>query len=901
MTHDTPPHVAVSVTLAYHHRMASFLHRVGGAAVRHRRLVVLAWLLAALSLFGISRTAGGELSDEFRIPGVESQKALDLMIDRFPEMAGVTAQVVFEAEDGTFDDLDNALAMEAAVEAIGDLPAVGFAADPNDTGAISPSRTIAMAYVQYDVQASDLPDGAFEALEETAQIARDAGLQVEFGGELVRFVERPETGAAEMIGIAAAVVILLMAFGSVIAGGLPIGLALFGLATGFSLVTIVAAFMDIAEVAPILASMIGLGVGIDYALFVLTRHRQNLAEGMTVEESAARANATAGQAVVFAGGTVVVAICGLALVGIPFIATMGYAAAIVVAVMVLASVTLLPALLGFAGLKLASSSLPWAKKREAREARERRSGVESSGGWQRWGNHVARHPWVYVIASTAVLVLLAVPLFSMRLGQTDAGNNAKDTTSRKAYDLIADGFGPGMNGPLVLSVGLSGDDRRDDAALATLVEELRADGDVLFANEAIVNADGDAAMITVIPRSAPQSEATTELVHRIRSEIVPQAEGVETYVGGMTATFIDVSDRVAQRMPWFIGAIVGMSFLLLVLVFRSILVPLKAAVMNVLAIGAAYGVVVAVFQWGWAKDLIGLESTVPIVSFVPMFMFAILFGLSMDYEVFLLSRVREEYLHTRDNTRSVTTGIASTARVIASAALIMISVFFGFVLGTDPIIKMMGVGLAVAVFLDATIVRLVLVPASMRLMGHANWWLPKWLDRILPNLDIEGDSGLPAPVYREGFGPREAATPVSVPVDVPADAERIPVFTLVSPPLVSPRALEPAAPEVPAAVAQVAGQLSLDDALPAPPVPTAAPSPMPAAYVVEPMFRADPAADRDPYLDLVARIEEAYLEMAPELAELLDAPMPEPVRDAIPAAGLDDDPTGSHPGEPAHR
>jgi RND superfamily putative drug exporter len=889
--------------------MASFLHRVGGAAVRHRRLVVLAWLVAALSLFGLSRTAGGELSDEFRVPGVESQQALDLMIDRFPEMSGVTAQVVFHAEDGTFDDLDNALAMEAAVEAIGDLPAVGFAADPNDTGAISPDRTIGMAYVQYEVQASELPEGAFEALEETAEIAREAGLQVEFGGELVRFVERPETGTAEMIGIAAAVVILLMAFGSVIAGGMPIGLALFGLATGFSLVTIVAAFMDIAEVAPILASMIGLGVGIDYALFVVTRHRQHLAEGMTVEESAARANATAGQAVVFAGGTVVVAICGLALVGIPFIATMGYAAAIVVGVMVLASVTLLPALLGFAGMKLATSSLPWAKKREAREAREREAGVESSGGWQRWGNHVARHPWVYVIVSTAVLLLLAVPLLSMRLGQTDAGNNAADTTSRKAYDLIADGFGPGMNGPLVLSVGLSGDDRRDGAALDTLVEELRADGDVLFANDAIVNPAGDAAMITVIPRSAPQAEATTELVHRIRSEIVPQAEGVETYVGGMTATFIDVSDRVAERMPWFIGAIVGMSFLLLVLVFRSILVPLKAAVMNVLAIGAAYGVVVAVFQWGWAKDLIGLESTVPIVSFVPMFMFAILFGLSMDYEVFLLSRVREEYLHTGDNTRSVTTGIASTARVIASAALIMISVFFGFVLGTDPIIKMMGVGLAVAVFLDATIVRLVLVPASMRLMGHANWWLPKWLDRILPNLDIEGDSGLPAPVYREGFGPAVVALPAPVEDEVEAPAvvtlpaaaaaaaraaaaataagarpEPAVTVTVIEPePAVEPVTLEPAATVVPVWEPQVH------------------PSLMPAAYAVEPMFRPDPAADRDPYLDLVARIEEAYLEMAPELAELLDAPVPEPTSDAASAPGLDDDQRGSHPGEHAHR
>jgi RND superfamily putative drug exporter len=643
---------------------------------------------------------------------------------------------------------------------------------PSTTGAISGDRTIAMTFVQYDVQASQLPKGAYEQLTSVLEDGRTHGLQVEVGGELVRYAERPETGGAEMIGIAAAVVILLMAFGSVIAGGMPIGLALFGLATGFSAVTILAAFTDIAEVAPILASMIGLGVGIDYALFIITRHRQHLHEGMTVEAAAARANATAGQAVVFAGGTVVIAICGLAIAGIPFVATMGYAAAIVVAVMVLASITLLPALLGFAGLRLEKASMPWAKRRESREARDKAAGVEGTGGWQRWGNHVARHPWRYVIASITILVLLAAPLTSMRLGQTDAGNNPKSTTSRKAYDLVTEGFGKGMNGPLLLSIALSGHHAQDQRELASLVSDLRADKDVLFAADAIVNAKGDAAVVTAIPKSAPDSAATAGLVHRIRDHIAPKVEGLRTYVGGMTATFIDVSDRVSSRMPWFIGAIVALSFLLLVLVFRSILVPLKAAVMNLLSIGAAYGVVVSVFQWGWGKGLIGLETTVPIVSFIPMFMFAILFGLSMDYEVFLLSRVREEYLHTGDNTKSVTTGIATTARVIASAALIMISVFFGFVLGTDPMVKMMGVGLAVAVFLDATVVRLVLVPASMRLMGHANWWLPKWLDRILPNLDIEGDSGLPAPVYREAVVEAE----VAIEPEPAVEAEPVPVL-----------------------------------------------------------------------------------------------------------------------------
>ena len=743
--------------------MARFLHRLGGASVRHRKLVLALWAIVALSLFGISRTAGGELSDQFRIPGAESQKALDLMLDEFPEMAGASAQVVFHVTEGTFDDPANAEVVAETMAEIQAMPAIGEAPDPLEIGAVSLDRTIAMTYIQYAVPAHDLPKDAYDHLLETVEEARGVGVQVEVGGELVRYSERPETGGAEMLGIGAAIVILLLAFGSVIAGGMPIGLAVFGLVTGFSLITIMAAFTDIASVAPILASMIGLGVGIDYALFIITRHRQHLAEGMTVEEAAARANATAGQAVIFAGGTVVIAICGLVVVGIPFIASMGYAAALVVAVMVLASITLLPALLGFAGMKLASSSLPWARKRETRESEARAAGIEAGGGWARWGNHVARHPWKYMVGSSLVLLTLAVPLLSMRLGQTDAGNNPKDSSSRKAYDLVTEGFGPGANGPLLVTIHLS--DRRGTAnqSLVTLVDDLRADRDVLFAMNAEVNEAGTAAVVTVIPKSAPDSAETASLVHRIRDEILPEAK-VDGYVGGLTATFIDVSDRVAERMPMFIGAIVGLSFLLLVLVFRSILVPLKAAIMNLLSIGAAYGVVVAVFQWGWAKNLVGLESTVPIVAFVPMFMFAILFGLSMDYEVFLLSRVREEYLHSGDNTKSVTTGIATTARVIASAALIMISVFFGFALGTDPIIKMMGVGLAVAVFLDATIVRLVLVPASMKLMGDANWWLPKWLDRILPNLDIEGESGLPDPVYRDDV--------TTVPATVSAESEQ---------------------------------------------------------------------------------------------------------------------------------
>jgi RND superfamily putative drug exporter len=845
--------------------MARLLHRIGGAAVRHRRLVLLVWVLGALSLFGISKATGVQLNDEFRIGGIESQKALDLMVDRFPEMSGTTAQVVFHTEHGTFDDPAQRAARDRTMAAITALPHVATAVDP--ALATSADHRTSMSFLQYDLQGDDLPKGTYDALVEATEVGRDSGIQVELGGELVRYSVRPETGPAEGIGIAAAIVILLMAFGSVIAGGMPIGLALFGLGTGFSLVTIVAAFTDIPTVAPMLASMIGLGVGIDYALFVITRHRQHLTQGMTVEEAAARANATAGQAVVFAGGTVLLAICGLALVGIPFVASMGYAAAMVVGVMVLATITLLPALLGFAGMKLATSSLPWAKRREAREAEALARGEQASGAWLRWGDHVSRHPWRYLIASVTLLGLLAVPLFSMHLGQTDAGNDPKGSTSRKAYDLVTDGFGPGLNGPLLLSVKLTGEATVDQAQLATLVDGLRADDDVLVAPDATVNPAGDAAMVTVIPKSAPESAATADLVHRIRDDLAPRSPKLEVYTGGLTATFIDIADRVQARMPLFIGAIVAMSFLLLVLVFRSILVPLKAALLNVLSIGAAYGVVVAVFQWGWGKGLIGLESTVPIVSFVPMFMFAILFGLSMDYEVFLLSRVREEYLHTRDNAMSVTTGIATTARVIASAALIMISVFFGFVLGEDPIVKMMGLGLAVAVFLDATIVRVVLVPASMKLMGHANWWLPGWLDRILPHLDIEGDSGLPAPAYRDGCGPavREALGPA------PAADE------VVAAPV---PAMPAAVPAMPAAVPAMPAAYSIEPWMP-PAHPSTQPAgPAVAATDVFSLVEAARAPAANPESvpseietgdeELVALVEEAFAEAMPDLEDVLE-------------------------------
>jgi putative drug exporter of the RND superfamily len=755
--------------------MANALHRLGRFAVRRRRLVLGSWIVALVAAVGLVVGSGGAFSDSFEVPGVESQAAYDLLAERFPEHAGARAQVVVHVDEGALDEPERAAVMTAVLDEVAALehvsgPPVLLLAPE---GSPSAGRT-GLAEVGYDLDVTELGTAALHDLEAAVAPLADAGIEVAVGGELAQYAEQPETKTAEMVGVLAATVILLLAFGSVIAMGLPIGIALFGLATGTTLVLLLSTLIDIPTTAPTVSTMIGIGVGIDYALFVVTRHRQHLAEGMTVEEAAGRANATAGQAVIFAGGTVVIAICGLALAGIPMIAAMGYAAAVVVSTMVLASITLLPALFGFAGLRLERTSLPWVRRREARQAeraaRLRRLGAAAPRtGWQRWGDHVTARPWRYLLGGTTALLLLAAPVLDMRLGQTDAGNAAPGSSLRIAYDRVAEGFGPGVNGRLLVAVDLAGASGPD--VLGALAAEIAQDPGVI-GTIPVPNAAGDAGLVVVTPASAPQSEATSDLVHRLRDRTIPAAldgTGADAYVGGLTATFIDLADRVGERLPWFIGAVVGLSFVLLMMVFRSVLVPLKAALLNLLSIGAAYGVVVAVFQWGWGKDLIGLQETVPIVAFVPMFMFAILFGLSMDYEVFLLSRVREEYVSGADNTTSVINGIATTARVITSAALIMIAVFSGFVLGADPIVKMMGLGLATAVLVDATIVRCVLVPASMRLMGDANWWLPGWLDRVLPSLDIEGATGLPEPEYRTPSHPVHAdLTPESAPEPEPA-------------------------------------------------------------------------------------------------------------------------------------
>jgi RND superfamily putative drug exporter len=675
-----------------------------------------------MGITAIGGSLGGKSSESFSMPGVEAQKGADLLMDRFSARSA-TVQAVVGAPDGASlegraDELD---AYAGAIEKVEGVTSVAPAE-------ISPNGKVARLDVTFGTDPSEMDESELKDLEEASAPLRDAGLTTAFGGDLMVQGEEP---ASEMIGLVVAIVVLLFAFGSVIAMGLPILTALVGLMVGLGGITAASAFVDISDVAPMLATMIGLAVGIDYALFIVTRHRQFMAEGHLPGEAAARSVATAGGAVLFAGVTVIIAITGLAFAGIPMVTIMGLSVAAVVTVSVSVALTLLPAMLGFAGLKIDKLKVPGLKVKAEDD------GSSLSG---RWARRVTDRPLPWLLGSLAVLGLLAVPLASLRLGMTDAGNNAPGTTGRVAYDLLADGFGPGYNGPLMVVVDLGNAEGADPEATAgALAAAIGEDPGIVAAFPAGVNEDGDVALVTAIPTTSPQDAETSTLVHRLRHDVIPAAAGgTDVYVTGTSAYFIDMSDLLSSRLPLFIFAVIGLSFLLLMAVFRSVLVPLKAAVANLLSIGGAYGVIVAVFQWGWGKDLIGLKETVPVVAFVPMMMFAILFGLSMDYEVFILSRVREEYMKTGNPHTSVVTGIASSARVITAAALIMVSVFGSFILGLDPIIKMFGLGLSVAVLLDATIVRMVFVPATMALLGERNWWLPKWLDRILPNLDIEG-------------------------------------------------------------------------------------------------------------------------------------------------------------------
>jgi putative drug exporter of the RND superfamily len=715
--------------------MSRLLYRLGGFAVRRRRFVLAAWILFAIAVSVAGARLGGSPSESFSMPGTESQAAFDLLKGRFPAQSGSSVRAVVADQERNMAGAVVALTdYTKRLAAIDGVVHVTDLSQPDEAARhFSANGRVAYLDVTFTTEPSKMGPEQMHALEAAAAPLEASGLTTAFGGDVARDNRPP---ASEGIGVLVAIVVLLFAFGSVIAMGLPIVTALVGLGVGLGLITVLSAFVSVTATAPMLASMIGLAVGIDYALFVITRHRQFMAEGHPPAEAAARATATAGGAVLFAGATVVIAISGLALAGIPMVAVMGFATAAVVSVAVAVALTLLPALLGFAGRKIDRLRVPGLR------IRAEDSATSLSG---RWARRVTNRPGPWLAASLVVLAALAVPLASLRLGMTDAGNDPPGSTTRQAYDLLAEGFGAGFNGPLTIVVDLARvtSDQRP-AAVGALVQGVSGSKGLVAAYPGPTSPAGDVALVLAVPTTSPQDAATSTLVHRLRTDVVPgltaegPAAGARVYVAGTSAAFIDISDLMASRLPLFLGAVLALSFLLLALVFRSVLVPLKAAVANLLSIGAAYGVIVAVFQWGWGKELIGLHETVPVISFVPMMLFAILFGLSMDYEVFILSRVREEYVRTGDAHESIVTGISSSGRVITAAALIMISVFGSFILGDDPVIKMFGLGLSTAVFLDATVVRMVFVPATMALLGARNWWLPRSLDRIMPNLDIEG-------------------------------------------------------------------------------------------------------------------------------------------------------------------
>ena len=706
----------------------------------HRKTVIIGWIAALFVIGGISGSVGSDFTEEFKLPASDSKEAFDLLESKFPAQSGDAAQIVFKAEGGVEAPAVKKK-MEAAFAEIEEFPHVSEVASPYQRGgaaAISQDGEIAYATVQFDAAGNKLDKENTREIIAIAEQPSGDGLQVELGGNVIAESELEEGDSSFGIGLLAAMVVLLITFGSVVAMGLPIVTALFALGVGISLVTLATHVFDMANFAPVLAAMIGLGVGVDYALFILTRFRNGLDDGMEPRAAAIAAVDTAGRAVLFAGITVIIALMGMFLLGLTFLYGVAAAAALAVLFTMIAALTLLPALLTIVGRRVDRLRIPGLGSRGP-TATERTK-------WYRWSHEIQRRPWLAAILSGGLLIVLCIPTLSLRLGTNDAGTEPPDKTTRKAYDLLAEGFGPGFNGPFVMVAALP--DKGEDAALVELKQTLDKEEGVAATTDISLNDERNTGVFQVYPTTSPQSEATTELLDRIRDDVIPPIEQqtkAQLHVGGINAIFEDFGEAITEKLPLFIGVVVLLSGLLLMAVFRSVLVPLKAIAMNLLSIGAAFGLIVAVFQWGWGASLIGVDNTGPIISFFPIFLFAIVFGLSMDYEVFLMSRIHEEWERDKDATKAVTRGLALTGRVITAAAAIMVTVFASFMLGDERIIKLFGLGLAAAVFIDAVIIRSVLVPAIMQLLGTRAWWLPAWLDRILPKLHVEPAEGDPAP------------------------------------------------------------------------------------------------------------------------------------------------------------
>ncbi|MFJ7070471.1 MMPL family transporter [Streptomyces sp. NPDC101115] len=725
--------------------MATFLSRIGRFAFRRRGLVVLLWLLALVGAGFAASTAAAPPADTFSMPGTESQRAFDLLQQKFPDARadGAAARVVIRAPGA---EKVTSAARRAQVERlVADLagaPQVASVADPFKANAVSGDRTTAYAYVTYEAKATALTDAAHDGLSDAMEQARKAGLVVEAGGDAVK-IETTMSGTGEKLGILVSAVVLVLTFGSLVAAGMPLLTALIGVGIGISGITALGSTLGLSSTTTTLAMMIGLAVGIDYALFIVSRYRSEIADGRERAEAAARAVGTAGSAVVFAGLTVIIALAGLAVVNVPMLTKMGLTAAGTVAVAVLVAVTFVPALLGFAPVRVLARrdrrqylGKPLSKRQQRRA--DKRAARRRPNLGARWAALVLRHPVAVLLLGVVGLGAVAVPAASLELGLPGEGSMAVHTTQRKAYDLLADSFGPGFNGPLTITV-----QAEDAQAAATAVgKDLATRPGVAGVSPATPNKAGDTAIVNVIPETGPTDERTEELVRSLRA-LAPRLESgtgaTEILVAGQTAMFIDFSQTLDDALVPYLALVVGLAFLLLMVVFRSLLVPLKAALGFLLSVTAALGAVVAVFQWGWLADVLGIEQPGPVMSTMPIFMIGVVFGLAMDYEVFLVSRMREAYVHGARPAEAVVTGFRYGGRVVTAAAIIMTSVFGGFIMESDDFVKMIGFGLATAVLFDAFVVRMAIVPALFALLGKSAWWLPKWLDRLLPDIDVEGE------------------------------------------------------------------------------------------------------------------------------------------------------------------
>jgi RND superfamily putative drug exporter len=697
--------------------------------------VIAAWVVLAIALLAISHSAGSKTSENLTLPGTDSTIATELLEDDLPEQAYGSNPLVLEAPGGKLTEAKYAAAVAEVEKRLNSLGDVNSAVSPlSREGAafLSKDKSIGYFPVVLSVGPGEIDEEEAERILDAAGPARQAGLNAAIGAYVGQQLSKPATETSEAIGLAAAVIILLFAFGTATAMMLPIVSAVLGLACALSIIRLLEHVLEVPGVASTLATMIGLGVGIDYALFIVTRHKLQLADGMELRESIARATATAGGAVVFAGFTVVIALCSLAFAGIPLVSTLGFTAAVAVVVAVCAATTLLPAMLGALGPRINSLRVKLGKTHPD---------DKEPHGWRRWAERVSLRPWTATVVALLILIVLALPIFQLELGQNDISALPQETTSRQAYDSLNKGFGPGVNGPLLIASEFSSPAEAKQV-LPKLEKAVGGAADVAAVSEPTLDKAGTAAVFTVLSKSEPWADKTVDLVENLREETIPQAlrsTQASSYVGGQTAGYIDLANQISDKLPLMIAIVVALSFVVLLFAFRSLLVPVKAAAMNLLSVAAAYGVVTAVFQLGWGASLIGLDHAIPIVSFVPLLMFAILFGLSMDYEVFLLTQMREHYEEYGDERRAVVEGLANTGRVITSAAAIMVCVFTSFVLSGNPVVKEFGVGLAVAIAIDSTLVRCLLVPAVMVLLGKRAWWLPRWMDRVIPSISIEGE------------------------------------------------------------------------------------------------------------------------------------------------------------------